>query len=95
MFIVLLKLTDKRGQAGQFMAGHKAWIDRGVQDGVFLLTGSLQPNLGGAIMAHNTSLAALQDRMKEDPFVAEGIVSVDMFEFAPGRADQRLAFLLA
>jgi hypothetical protein len=31
-------------------------------DGVFLLVGSLQPNLGGGIMAHNTALSDLQNR---------------------------------
>jgi hypothetical protein len=27
-----------------------------IDDGIFLLVGSLRPNLGGAILAHNTSL---------------------------------------
>ena len=47
MFIVLLKFADNKGQAGRFMEGHQAWIKRGFDDGVFLLVGSLQPNLGG------------------------------------------------
>ena len=37
------------------MEGHKEWIKRGFDDGVFLLGGNLQRTLGG-IVAHNTSL---------------------------------------
>ena len=47
MFIVLLKFSDNKVKTGQFMEGHKAWIKRGFDDGVFLLVGSLQPNSGG------------------------------------------------
>jgi uncharacterized protein YciI len=94
MFVVLLRFSDRKDQAAQFMAGHKAWIDRGIQDGVFLLVGSIQPNVGGAIMAHNLSLAALQDRVRDDPFVAERVVSAEILELKPSRADERLAFLL-
>jgi hypothetical protein len=30
----------------------------------------------------------------QDPFVAEGVVSAEILEIAPGRADERLKFLL-
>lgn len=95
MFIVQLRFSENKAQAGQFMEGHKAWLQRGFEDGVFLLAGSLQPNLGGGIVAHNTSLEALQNRVDEDPFVAEGVVSAEIVEMTPARADERLSFLLA
>ena len=93
MFIVLLKFAGNKGQAGHFMEGHKAWIKRGFDDGVFLLVGSLQPELGGGIVAHNTSLADLQSRVSADPFVAENVVSAEILEIAPAKAEERLAFL--
>ena len=74
MFIVLLRFSNNKGRASQFMEGHKEWIKRGFDDGVFWLVGGLQPNLGGGIMAHNTALSDLQNRVNEDPFVAENIV---------------------
>ena len=94
MFIVLLKFADNKGRAGQFIEGHKAWIKQGFDDGVFLLVGSLQPNQGGGIVAHNTSLADLQSRVNDDPFVAENVVSAEVMEIAPSSADARLTFLL-
>lgn len=94
MFFILLKFSNNKGRAGQLMEGHKSWIQRGFDDGVFLLAGSLQPNLGGAILAHNTSLEELQDRVKDDPFVAESVVSAEVLEITPSRADERLRVLL-
>lgn len=94
MFIVLLKFSSNKGQASQFMEGHKEWIKRGFDDGVFLLAGSLQPNLGGGIVAHNSSLSDLQSRVNDDPFVAENVVSAEILEIAPSRTDERLEFLL-
>ncbi len=94
MFIVLLKFSENKGQASQFMEGHKEWVKRGFDEGVFLLAGSLQPNLGGGIVAHNTSLSDLQCRVNNDPFVAENIVSAEVLEITPSKADERLGFLL-
>ena len=94
MFIVLLKFSDNKGQAGQFMEGHKEWVKRGFDDDVFLLVGSLQPNLGGGIVAHNTTLSDLQSRVNNDPFVVKNIVSAEIIEITPAKADERLKFLL-
>ena len=93
MFIVLLKFSGNKGQASQFMDDHKEWIKRGFDDGVFLLVGSLQPGLGGGIVAHNTSLSDLQGRVDDDPFVVEHVVSAEILEIAPSRADERLKFI--
>ena len=94
MFVVLLKFSGNKSQAGRFMEGHKQWIKRGFDDGVFLLVGSLAPNLGGGILAHNTSLSDLQSRVSDDPFVAENVVSAEILEIAPSNADERLKFVV-
>lgn len=93
MFVVLLKFSGNKAQAAQFMDGHNAWIKRGFDDGAFLLAGSLQPKLGGGILAHNTSLSDLQTRVNEDPFVIEDVVTAEILEITPARIDDRLAFL--
>lgn len=94
MFIVLLRFADDKSKAGALMNDHNAWIKHGFDDGVFLMAGSLKPNLGGSVMAHNTSLEDLRRRVNDDPFVAQKVVSADILEIAPSRADERLAFLL-
>ena len=93
MFIVLLRFSANKAQAPQFMEGHKAWIQRGMDEGVFLVVGSLQPNAGGAILAHKTSLSELEARVNEDPFVEANVVSAEILEITPARTDERLNFL--
>ncbi|MFI8454308.1 hypothetical protein OG535_18490 [Kitasatospora sp. NBC_00085] len=94
MFVVLLRFSDNKAGAAQHMAGHQEWIQRGLDDGVFLLVGSIQPGLGGAVLAHNTSPEELRKRVDEDPFVAQDVVTPEVIEIAPGMADERLSFLL-
>jgi uncharacterized protein YciI len=95
MFVVLLKFSANRDKAGPLMDGHKEWIKRGFDDGVFLLVGNLQPGLGGGIVAHSTSLADLQARVDTDPFVVEDVVRAEIIEITPSRADERLKFIAA
>jgi uncharacterized protein YciI len=94
MFVVLLRFSDNKGQASQFMEGHKEWIKRGFDDGVFLLVGNLQPHLGGGIVAHNTSRSDLQSRVSADPFVVEDVVCAEILEITPSKADERLGFIV-
>ena len=93
MFIVLLKFSNNKGKASEFMEGHNEWIKSGFDDGVFLVVGGLQPNLGGGIVAHNTTLSDLQNRVNSDPFVAEDVVNAEILEITPAKADERLQFL--
>lgn len=93
MFVVLLKFSINKDQAKPLLAEHGEWIQRGFDDGVFLLVGSLQPNLGGGILAHNTSREDLQRRVNEDPFVAKEVVAAEILEITPHNTDHRLRFL--
>jgi uncharacterized protein YciI len=94
MFIVFLSFSNNKVRASQFMEGHKEWLKRGFDDGVFLLSGSVRPNPGGGLLAHNTSLSDLQSRVNKDPFVVENVVTAEILEFTPSKADTRLQFLL-
>lgn len=92
MFVMFLKFTDK-SKAAASMEAHKQWIAKGFEDGVFLTVGTLEPAAGGAILASGLDREALDKRLAEDPFVAEGVVSPEIFEISPARTDPRLDFL--
>ncbi|MBS0246794.1 MAG: hypothetical protein JSR61_09245 [Proteobacteria bacterium] len=85
MFIVLLKFSANKTNATQFMEGHKAWLKRGFDDGIFLLAGSLKPALGGGVMAHRVSRDDLTARIKDDPFVVHDVVTPEIIEFEPSQ----------
>lgn len=94
MFAIFLKFAENRAKAPEFMDAHKAWIKQGFDDGVFLMVGSLQPNMGGAVLAQGVSRDEIEARVNEDPFVTEDIVTAEILEISPARADQRLDFLM-
>jgi hypothetical protein len=75
------------------MAGHRAWIEKGVAEGVFLLVGSIQNGQGGAILAAGPPPEALQARVDEDPFVVHGIVKAEVIDIDPNLTLPALAFL--
>jgi uncharacterized protein YciI len=95
VYIVLLRFAANRSQAADHMTGHQAWIQEGVDDGVFLLVGGIAPGQGGAVLAHDTTREDLQARVAADPFVVHGVVAAEIIEIAPNLTDPRLAFLAA
>lgn len=94
MFVIFLKFAENKAQASELMDDHNAWIKRGFDDEVFLLVGSLQPGLGGAIVAQASSHEDLEHRINQDPFVEKGVVTAEIHEISPARADARLNFLM-
>ncbi len=94
MFVVTLKFADNKAAAPKHMDAHKEWVQRGKDDGVFLLVGSLMPSAGGVILAQGVTLDELRSRVDEDPFVVEKIVSAEILELTPNWAEPRLGFLV-
>jgi uncharacterized protein YciI len=94
VFVIQLKFSTNKASAGQFMDGHNAWLKDGFAKGIFLLAGTIQPKLGGAILAHNATLEQIQAVVKEDPFVAQGVVTAEIIEITPSKAVPQLEFLL-
>jgi uncharacterized protein YciI len=94
MFVIFLKFADK-SKASDFMEGHNDWIKTGFNDGVFLSVGTIQPPQGGMILAYNASRADIEARVNLDPFVAQGVVTPEIYEIAPSRVDERLNFLVS
>lgn len=94
MFMVFLRFSDNRAEAKRHIQGHNEWLAHGFDEGVFLLSGSLQPTLGGGILAHNTSRAELERRVASDPFVVQNVVRAEIFELTPSKTDPRLDFML-
>lgn len=94
MLVALLRFAENKASAAALMDDHNTWLAQGFEDGVFALAGSIMPAEGGAIIAHGVSADELRQRLAADPFVAERVVTADVIEIAPRRAEERLAFLI-
>lgn len=93
MFVVLLKFTEQKARAGEFMEAHNQWIKAGLDEGVFAVVGSLSSGQGGSIVAYGMSAAELDARLAKDPFVEQGIVTPEVLQIEPKKWDERLAFM--
>lgn len=94
MFVIQLKFSTNKAKASQFMDGHNAWLREGFNKGLFLLAGTIQPKLGGAILAHNATLEQIQAIVNEDPFVIEDVVVSEIIEITPSKAVPQFEFLV-
>lgn len=94
MFIVLLKFSENKAHAKEYMDAHNAWIKQGFDEGVFLVVGSIEPSQGGSVIAHNVSRAEIEQLVSADPFVSENVVTAEIIEISPKKTDERLNFLV-
>lgn len=83
MHIIFLKFGPNRALAGQWMADHKRWMQQGIDDGSFLMTGSLDNAQGGAVLAANMDREAIQHRVDQDPFVVHQVVTAEIHAVTP------------
>ncbi len=95
MYIVFLRFSHQRAQAGQWMVQHQQWLADGFTAGVFLMAGSLDEAQGGVVIAAGVDPAALQDRVNQDPFVKHGVVKAEIQGFKPSRLAEGLDAVLA
>ena len=93
MFIVLLKLSNNKAKAPEFMAAHNEWIAQGFADGIFQCVGSIIPANGGALLAHGESRDLIQTGVDEDPFVQNDIVTAEIIEVDVKKTAPALNFL--
>ncbi|NMH87319.1 hypothetical protein HHX25_07375 [Flavivirga sp. Y03] len=91
LYIVILRFSENKKMAPQFMKAHLQWIDKGFNDKIFLLTGSLVNHSGGTILAYNTSFENLQEFIQTDPFVKENIVTPEILGITPSRIHENIA----
>ena len=83
MFIVLLKFSDNRDQASQFMEAHKDWLNRGFADGVFMLAGGLQPSEG---------VVRVESRRRDVPTGSVGFMAGDAYLYDELTSAENLRF---
>lgn len=83
LHLVLLEFADTSGAAA-LMDDHNRWIDRGFDDGTFLLTGSV-PGRGGAVLLHGVTGDEVDRTVQDDPFVLHGVVTPTVVEIQPSR----------
>lgn len=94
MYIIFLKFSENRKNASHYLAEHKKWLSDGIEDGTFLMAGSLGKGLGGTVLAFRGPRAAIEARVSEDPFVRAKVVEAEIHEYTLSVTAEAFQFLL-
>lgn len=95
MHIILLRFSKNKDKTSDHIEAHRQWLQKGFDDGLFLIAGTLKAGVGGGILAVSDNHDALVDFVHQDPFVIADVVTAEILEMEPARADERLNFLLS
>ncbi|MGF7235723.1 MAG: YciI family protein [Frankia sp.] len=84
MFLIVLTYVKPLSEVDELVDAHLAHLDRYYDADVFVLSGRRVPRTGGVILAQGVSRATIETIAAEDPFVREGVATVEVIEFVPG-----------
>lgn len=62
---------------------HRAFLQRGYDQGLLLMSGPMNPRIGGIVIARAESLERLRAFFSQDPYAQKGLASYRFVEFEP------------
>ena len=95
MFIIELTYKVPNEEIDQFLAAHRAFLDKHFTAGVFLASGAQVPRKGGIILAMASSRETILSIIGEDPFYINGLSDYRIIEFNATKKAAAIADLIA
>jgi uncharacterized protein YciI len=85
MFVIKVTYPDPNdlSRVEQFLTGHRAFLKKYYQEGVFLMAGPCQPRTGGIMISLLSDKTRLEQILQEDPFYSEKVAHYELIEFMP------------
>ncbi|QQL49646.1 YciI family protein [Mucilaginibacter ginkgonis] len=94
MFIISITYVKPLEEVDKHMDAHWAFLEKYYEADVFLIWGRKVPRVGGIIIGQADSLKIMQKIANEDPFVTEGVATVEVTEFNVSKAKPGIKELL-
>lgn len=92
-FIVSLTYIASIDKVDALLADHVAWLRAQHAAGHLLGWGRKVPREGGILLAKGESREAVEALASQDPFVAGGVATIEVIEWAHGFLDDSIAGL--
>ncbi len=83
LFVITLTHRAASADVQAQLVAHRDWLVQHTASGRFLAAGPLESGHGGLILAQGDSAPALDAVLATDPFVALGLVDVEVQAFTP------------
>jgi uncharacterized protein YciI len=92
--LILINYVVPLDEVDRNMKAHIAWLERGYDEGLFLLSGRRNPRTGGVIVCRGRK-AEVEALAASDPFVTSGAAAIEVIEFNASWAADAVAAILA
>lgn len=83
MFIINLIYKKPIELIEAHTVAHRAFLDEGYQNNIFVASGPKVPRTGGIIISHLKSREQLEKILKQDPFAIYDLADYEITEFNP------------
>jgi uncharacterized protein YciI len=83
MFILHLTYVKPLSEVDRLIPPHVEYLEKNYAAGKFLFSGRRVPRTGGVIIARAGARAEVEELIKEDPFLVEGVAEYEIVEFVP------------
>lgn len=81
MFLLLSRYVKAVDEIDRVLPAHREFLDRYYNSGLFVVSGPMNPRIGGVILTADAPRDAIEAALAEDPFVREGISEYEIIEF--------------
>ena len=95
MFIVLIHFTKPFAEVDPHVAAHRAHLDEGYQQNLFIVSGPMVPRTGGVLVSQTEDRACLEAFLAADPYHLHQLADYEVIEFAAVKFHEKISSLIA
>lgn len=82
MFVVKITYLVALDEIDKYVQSHRDFLDEYYKKGLFLVSGPMNPRVGGIIVANGKDKDALMAVLENDPYNKAGIANYEVIEFS-------------
>jgi uncharacterized protein YciI len=90
-----MKFIKPIAEVEKILPAHAAFLDKYYKEGRFLISGRMNPRVGGILLAKGSSMQEIKSIMATDPFFVEKIADFQFYEFLPSKSHEDFKKYLA
>jgi len=84
-FLVLINYKASLDEIVKVQEVHRLNLQRGIESGIVLVSGPMEPRTGGLVIMKSSSLESAKDFFAEDPYFKNNLAEYNFILFKPGK----------
>ncbi|TYU82748.1 GTP cyclohydrolase [Listeria monocytogenes] len=89
MFILNLTYKKSLNEVNKCLSDHNIFLQKYYDNNNFVCSGRKEPRTGGIILCNFNSLTEVEEAIKDDPFLQNGIAEYQITEFIPTKSSDK------